>query len=160
MTQPEFLEMIEEKLKNRETSLYEGERSEALKHINDINCIVKKHYLNYFRRELMNQDCQHYSDAGYEDWYSYFDDTDGENYGMWLRELMTEEQCDDIWNSTHIDNPYSDCKDCKYKTNFDDGSIACECDYLYDENGDIIESHDEEISTYMHRGKCKYKVSE
>lgn len=101
MNQLEFLEMMGTKLKNDDLGLFEWEKLETLELFKELEEIIREHYRNYFTEELEKDYCQHYEDVGYSSWYDYFGDTDGAKYEVWMRELLTEEECNEIWRKSH-----------------------------------------------------------
>lgn len=100
MTKTEFLEMIRIMIDTREIDLYEGERKECLSIVDDITKMIEDYWKNYIINEIQNN-CDHPSECGYDCWYHFFGDADGEECEEYIRELFTEEECEKIWQESH-----------------------------------------------------------
>jgi len=101
LRQLEFLGMIESMLSTREIRMSEGDRSDSLKIVHDINDVLKKYYYNYIVDEIEDVNCGHPSECGYDSWYCFFGDTDGSVIEDYMRLLFTEDECDRLWQQSH-----------------------------------------------------------
>lgn len=101
MRQKEFIEMIKIMLKTREIQLSEGERKDSIEIIENIDKTLKEYYKSYIISEITSDDCCNPSECGYDSWYCFFGDTDGPITEEYIRELFTEDECEEIWLSSH-----------------------------------------------------------
>lgn len=104
MTQIEFLEMIRIMIDTREIKVYEGQREECLNIMDDINKTLMDYWKDYIIKEIQAKDCCHPSVCGYDNWYSFFSNTDGSETEEYIRALFTEEECENIWQESHRNN--------------------------------------------------------
>lgn len=58
-------------------------------------------WLKWFKQELEDKDTQHYIEAGYLNWYHVFGDADGYDVEKKMRELITHEEAEEIWQNAH-----------------------------------------------------------
>lgn len=83
--------------------------------------------IEYITRELQDKDCQHYEEAGYLNWYHVFGDADGYDIEERMRELITHEEAEDIWQKAH--KKTVKCAECGRVIKSDDVTYnCCECE--------------------------------
>jgi hypothetical protein len=103
MNQIDFLEMIRTMIDNGEIELYEGQRKECLKIVDDIYGTLMEHWKQYIIKEIQSEDCCNPSEVDYDSWYCWFGDSDGSEIEAYMRALFTEEECENIWQDSHKD---------------------------------------------------------
>lgn len=103
MTKIELLEMIKVMIDTKEIDLCESDRKDSLNTISDIEKCLMEYYKDYIIKEIQTKDCCNaYED--YDSWYSFFGDSDGSEIEGYMRELFTEEECEKLWQDSHMIN--------------------------------------------------------
>lgn len=61
----------------------------------------RKEWLEYFIKELKDKDTKHFEEAGYLNWYHVFGDSDGYEVEEIMRDLLTQDEAEEIWQKSH-----------------------------------------------------------